>query len=295
MKGGMVFDSTFLKKLEYLSLVSRRVFRGRLLAQRHTKQLGSGVEFAEHRNCYLGDDLRYLDWNVYARLGSELIKRFEEEEDLHVYFFLDCSGSMAFGEPQKFQYACQVTAALAYSALADLDRVSLVAIADGIVDTFPLTRGKQCILMLLRFLERQQPQASQTDLARAISDFLHRRHRRGLALVVSDFFDPRGFEKGIDRLRHHRFEPHLIQIHDPREARPELLGDLELIDMESRSQRNVTVTEGMLRRYREVFQAFLESIQRYCLNYGVGCTRTSTDIPFDQLILRMMRASGNVL
>ncbi len=122
-----LFDSDFLKKLEYLSLVSRRVFRGQLLAQRRTMQLGGGIEFADHREYTPGDDFRYLDWNLYARHDELLLKRFQEEEDLHVYFLLDCSRSMGFGDPPKFDFARQVTAALAYIALADLDRMAVVA------------------------------------------------------------------------------------------------------------------------------------------------------------------------
>src|SRR3982751_5203730 len=148
-----LFDSDFLKKLEYLSIVSRRVFRGSLLAQRRTLQFGSGIEFADHREYTAGDDLRYLDWNLYARLGDLLLKRFQEEEDLHVYFLLDCSRSMAFGDPPKFDFARQVAAALAYIALADLDRVAVTAFADDIQADLPLTRGKGRILSLLKFLE----------------------------------------------------------------------------------------------------------------------------------------------
>jgi uncharacterized protein (DUF58 family) len=106
-----LFDSDFLKKLEYLSLVSRRVFRGQLLAQRRTMQLGGGIEFADHREYTPGDDFRYLDWNVFARHDELLLKRFQEEEDLHVYILLDSSRSMAFGDPVKFDYARQVAAA----------------------------------------------------------------------------------------------------------------------------------------------------------------------------------------
>src|SRR6267154_4314403 len=148
-----LFDSEFLKKLEYRSLVSKRVFRGQILAQRRTMQLGGGIEFADHRDYSAGDDFRYLDWNLYARHDALLLKRFQEEEDLHVYFLLDCSRSMAFGDPPKFDFARQVTAALAYIALADLDRISITAFADDIVADFPLTRGKGRILSLLKFLE----------------------------------------------------------------------------------------------------------------------------------------------
>ncbi len=290
-----LFDSDFLKKLEYLSLVSKRVFRGTLLAQRRTLQLGGGIEFADHRDYSPGDDFRYLDWNLFARMDELLLKRFQEEQDLPVYCLLDCSRSMGFGSPPKFDFARQVTAALAYIALADLDRVAVLAFADDIVADFPLTQGKGRILALLKFLEDLQPQGSDTSLSRVISGFVHRSQRRGLALVVSDLYDPAGFERGLDLLRHHRYEPHIIQVFDRREAEPVgMLGDLELFDIETEQGRKVTVTEKNLRQYQKLFQEFQESVQRYCNRYGLGCTRTSTEIPFDELILKMMRMAGAV-
>src|SRR6059058_1475464 len=168
-----LFDSDFLKKLEYLSLISKRVFRGSLMAQRRTMQLGGGIEFADHRDYTPGDDFRYLDWNLYARHDQLMLKRFQEEEDLHVYFLLDCSRSMAFGSPPKFNLARQVTAALAYIALADLDRVGVVCFADDIVADFPLTRGKARILALLKFLEGLEPRGEDPDLDRVATGFVH--------------------------------------------------------------------------------------------------------------------------
>ncbi|HEY7326257.1 MAG TPA: DUF58 domain-containing protein [Gemmataceae bacterium] len=290
-----LFDSDFLKKLEYLSLVSKRLFRGTLLAQRRTMQLGGGIEFADHREYTPGDDFRYLDWNLYARHDELLLKRFQEEEDLHVYLLLDCSRSMNFGSPSKFDFARQVTAALAYIALADLDRIAVVAFADDIVADFPLTRGKGRILALLHFLENLQPQGADTNLARVVSGFVHRNQRRGLAIVVSDLYDANGFERGMDLLRHRRYEPHIVQIYDRCEANPaNMLGDLELYDIETTQGRKVTVTEKNLRQYRKLFEAFQQSVQRYSNQYGLGCTRTSTEIPFDELILKMMRVAGAV-
>jgi uncharacterized protein (DUF58 family) len=287
-----LFDSDFLKKLEYLSLVSRRVFRGQLLAQRRTMQLGGGIEFADHREYTPGDDFRYLDWNVFARHDELLLKRFQEEEDLHVYLLLDSSRSMAFGNPVKFDYARQVAAALAYIALADLDRVSVVAFAGDIVADFPLTRGKARILSLLKFLERLEPQGSVTDLARMARNFVHRGQRRGLAVVISDLFDPGGFERGLDLLRHNRYEPHVVQIFDRHEAEPQVKGDVELVDVETGLIQKVTITERNLRQYRKIFADYLESVRRYCNTYGIGGTRSATDVPFDELLLRMMRAAG---
>lgn len=290
-----LFDSEFLKKLEYLSLVSKRVFRGQLLAQRRTMQLGGGVEFADHRDYTPGDDFRYLDWNIYARHGDLLLKRFQEEEDLHVYLFLDCSRSMLFGEPAKFDYARKVTAALAYIALADLDRISVIAFADKIVDTFPLTRGKDRILTLLNFLENLAPcEGAETNVERVTRDFIARGNRTGLAIVVSDLFDPAGYKRGIDLLRHRRFEPTLVQIYDEAEARPTFLGDVELVDIETDSRNKVTINERSLRKYREIFDEFLGSVSAYSKTYGLGCAQSPTQVPFDELILRMMRAAGSV-
>ena len=291
-----LFDSDFLKKLEYLSLVSRRVFRGQLLAQRRTMQLGGGIEFADHREYVPGDDFRYLDWNVFARHDELLLKRFQEEEDLHVYILLDCSASMALGDPVKFDYARRVAAALAYIALADLDRVALAAFAGDVVSDFPLTRGKARILSLLKFLEQVPAQGTLTDLQRVAQSFVHRMQglRRGLVVVVSDLFDHNGFQPGLDILRHHRYEPHVVQIFDRTEADPGFKGDLELLDVETGAIEKVTVTERNLRQYRDLFQAYLESVRKYCTTYGISTNRTTTDVPFDELILRMMRSAGAV-
>jgi uncharacterized protein (DUF58 family) len=289
-----LFDSDFLTKLEYLSLISRRVFRGSLLAQKRTMQRGGGVEFSDHREYTPGDDFRYLDWNIYARHGDLLLKRFQEEEDLHVYLFLDCSRSMGVGTPPKFDLARQVTAALAYIALADLDRVSVVGYADQILECFPLTRGKARILSLLKFLEQQTLQGTDTDLARTANGFVHRIQRRGLAVIVSDLFDPLGFERGLDVLRHRGYEPHIVQIFDPQEADPKLLGDIELLDVENNSLRKVTINERNLRAYQRIFADFQQAIRKYCRTYGIGCTQAENRVTFDELVLRMMREAGQV-
>jgi uncharacterized protein (DUF58 family) len=290
----MLFDSDFLKKLEYLSLISRRVFRGSVLAQRRTKQMGGGIEFADHREYAPGDDFRHLDWNVYARHGDLLLKRYQEEEDLHVYFLLDCSRSMSFGSPAKFDLARQVTAALAYIALSDLDRVAVIAYSQDVIADFPLTRGKDRILSLLRFLENLEPQGTDTNLGRVASGFVARPQRRGLAVVISDLFDSHGYERGLDLLRHRTYEPHLVQVYAPAEARPNLLGEIELIDIETNTPRKVTITERALREYRRVFDEFQVGVSNYGRKYGLGCTQTTNEVAFDDLVLRMMRQAGAV-
>ena len=290
----MLFPADFLTRVEYLSIMSRRVFRGSLLASRRTTQLGSGVEFADHREYTPGDDFRYLDWNVYARHGELLLKRFQEEQDLHVYLMLDCSKSMGFGGSAKFDLARQLTAALAYIALADLDRICVVAAAGDVVADFPLTRGKARILPLMRFLERLECDGAETDLRRSADTLVRSARKAGLAVVLSDLFDPAGFSGGLDRLRHRKFDVHVVQLHDRREADPALLGDAELVDIETGEARKVTVTEAAARRYKEVFASHQQAVRDYCRNYGCGCTQSTSDIAYDSLVMQMMRLSARV-
>lgn len=288
----MLFPPDFLTRLEYLSIVSKRVFRGQLLAQRRTMQMGSGIEFSDHREYTVGDDLRYLDWNIYARHGNLLLKRFQEEQDLHVYLLLDCSRSMAFGSPPKFDLARQLVAALAYIALADLDRVAIIGYANGIMAELPMTRGKARILSVMKFLESLQTSGDDTNLEKCVQGLLHRGAQTGLAVVISDLFDEHGFQRGLDQLRYRRFDAHVIQLHDPKEADPALLGDAELVDIESESVRKVTVTERSLKMYRQLFVDHQTAVREYCHTCALGCTQSSSTVRFDDLIMRMMRDSG---
>lgn len=290
----MLFPNDFLTRLEYLSIMSKRVFRGSLLAQRRTMQMGSGIEFSDHREYTFGDDLRYLDWNIYARHGDLLLKRFQEERDLNVYLMLDVSRSMAFGEPVKFDLARRLVAALAYIALADLDRISIVAYADRIVSEFPITRGKARILTLISYLENLETAGAETDLTRSAQELMLRGTRSGLAVVVSDLFDGHGFQGGLDQLRYRRFDAHVIQLHDPHEANPALLGDAELIDVETQEARKVTVTEKNLRTYKRLFNEHQLAVRDYCRNYGLGCTQSPTTVSYDDLIIHMMRVSASM-
>lgn len=290
----MLFPPDFLTRVEYLSIVSKRVFRGRLLAQRRTMQMGAGIEFSDHREYATGDDFRYLDWNVYARHGDLLLKRFQEEQDLHVYLMLDCSRSMAFGGSAKFDLARRLVAALAYIALADLDRIAVFAFAENIVAEFPLTRGKARILPLMRFLENLPGSGQDTNLARSVQDMLARSRRNGLAVIVSDLYDEHGFQNGLDLLRFRHFDAHVIQVHDPREADPALLGDVELVDVENDGVRKVTVSEKNMRTYKALFSDHQRAVREFCRRHSFGCVQQPSTAGFDDAILHMMRATGKV-
>ncbi|MFO0177469.1 MAG: DUF58 domain-containing protein, partial [Planctomyces sp.] len=239
-----------------------------------------------------GEDLRYLDWNVYARHGDLLIRRFQEEQDLHLWLLLDCSNSMNLADGRKFDLARQLAAALAWIALADLDRISVLACAAGVVEQFPLTRGRERILPLMQFLQGLTASTPQTSLLESVRQFLHRRPRPGIAVILSDLFDPAGFEAGLDQLRFSGFDLHVIQLHHPLDADPAVLGDAELVDVETGTTLQTTITEHMLSEYRRLFRQHQDAVRNYCARYNLGCTQSGCQVQFDSLVMAMMKQSA---
>jgi uncharacterized protein (DUF58 family) len=286
-----LFDDEFQRKLEILVMVAKRVFSGAMRAERRSKKTGSGVEFADHRDYAAGDDFRYLDWHAYQRFDRLLIRLYEEEEDLSIYFILDTSSSMGFGEGEKLRQAKRLCAALAYVGLANLDRITIVTATDEISGRMPTTRGKARIFRIFRFLKAIKPDG-QTDLGDAMKTFVAQHKRRGLAVILSDLYDPAGFENGINTLRYNRFEPFVLHIVDPHEARPDLKGDVRVYDCETGDEREVTVTAKILERYGQAYQEYLDEVQRFCTSKQVAYFRADVNTPFDELILRVFRRGG---
>ncbi len=286
-----LFDDDFQRKLDYLALVSRKVFTGRMRAERKTKKSGSGIEFADHREYQPGDDFRYLDWNVYQRFGRLLVRLFEEEEDLSIYFIVDASDSMKFGDGAKLKQAKRIAAALAYVGLANLDRVCIVSTTDKVLDRMQETRGKARIFKVFRFLRELQPEG-QTDLRAALKTFVAQHKKRGLVVLISDLYDPQGFEEGINVLRYNKYDPFVIHVTDTREKKPDLFGDVLLYDCETGDEREVTVTRGILDRFAEIHDEYVHEIERFCASRQVPYTQADVSQPFDELILRVFRRGG---
>lgn len=286
-----LFDERFLRTVEHLHMVSRKVFAGNLRAERRTRKVGSGIEFADHRTYARGDDFRYIDWNLYGRLDRLLLRLFEEEEDLHIYLLIDCSDSMAIGTPPKLHYAMKVGAALSYVGLANLDRVAIVPFASRLLGRLPPSRGKNRIFRVFEFL-RGCEIGGQTDVAAAMTQFVTQHKRRGLAVLISDFYDPRGFEEGINTLRYNKFEPFVLQVYDQREAAPNLAGDLALVDCETGELREVTVSKSLLEAYTREHERYCKELESFCTARAVPFFRTHTGVPFDELVLRIFRAGG---
>lgn len=285
------FDEAFLKKIEYLYIVSRKIAAGKHQAKRKTRLVGSGIDFADHRQYTPGDDVRNLDWRVYRRTEKLFLKLYEEEEDLHIYFLVDTSRSMHIGAPNKWNMARQLAAALGYIGLCNLDRVSIVPFSSAVDDRMAPTRGKAQIFKVFDFLDRCEA-GDQTTLKDAFKTFVSENKRPGLAVIISDFYDPEGFDEGLDVLRYHRFEPMVIQLFDQREFEISVQGDVELVDCETGEVRQMTVTPAMMKEYKRVFREFCDELQTYCTRRQILYFRAAIQQPFEELVLKIFRAGG---
>jgi uncharacterized protein (DUF58 family) len=289
-----LLEPEFLKKLDQLNLLSRKVFKGRMKGERRSKKKGSSVEFADYRNYIIGDDLRYLDWNAYARLEKLFLKLFMEEEDLDVHFIIDCSKSMSFGKPDKLGYSSKIAAALGYIALSNYDRIMISAVTDRIKDYQPSLRGKSQVFSMFNFLKGLKSEGG-TNLTAACREFIIRHKRPGVVIILSDFLDPGGYEPALKHFVARQFDCFIMHILDKQELDPQTVGDLRLIDSETETMKEVSITEGLLKRYKATAAAFCAEIENYSLKHGMHYLRTTTDTPFEDLILRYLKKAGFVV
>jgi len=283
-----LFDEEFLKKLEYLYLLSKKIFHGKTQAMTRSKKIGWGMEFADNRDYHPGDDLRYLDWNLYARMDHLVTKLFHEEENLNVHFLLDASRSMNFGHPSKFDYGRKVVAALSYVALSNLDTVNIAPFGDELLPDLAQLRGKGQILKIFDFLENLAP-APQTDMARVITSFVNKTRNKGLLVLVSDFWDEAGYERGLKTAFSAGFDLSTICLHHKHEAEPKWRGSVIMTDSESGRRQQVTISGRTLKRYAQEYAAYMERLRTVCHSLRTPYVYAQTSLPFEDLILNVFR------
>jgi len=286
-----LLDPEFMNRLERLDIVSRKIFAGRMKGERRSKRKGQSVEFADYRNYVVGDDLRFLDWNIYGRLEKLFIKLFFEEEDLHVSILLDYSKSMDFGNPAKAIYAKRVAAALAYIGLVNYNRVTLCGYSDRFGPEQAGVRGRHLISKVLNCLVNLEP-AGAGNMTAACRHFAIRHPQRGIVVVLSDFMDKGGYEEGLRYLLGRHYDLYAIQLLSPQEIKPDLAGDLRLRDVEDDDIAEVTISRALLNRYKQNLNAYCGQLQEYCTRRGITYLFTSTEVPFDQLVLTYLRKRG---
>lgn len=294
-----LFDEKILHKLDQLTLVASRVRAGVMKGERRSNKQGTSIEFADYRNYVRGDDLRRVDWNVFARLERPFIKLFEEEEDLSVHLLIDASASMDWpreGEGSaahhKFRFAQRVMAGLAYIALGGGDQLSVTALyGPGLNVTWGPHRGRGRALSLLEFVGALRS-AGRLDLNAALRDYAMRNPRPGLCMIVSDLLTHTGYEDGLASLQSIGHEIGLIHILSPEEINPPLAGDLQLVDVETGSSQDVTVDGAMRDLYSARLLAWRDDIMKYCRKRGIHYASIETAMPWEELILFELRRLG---
>ena len=329
-----LLDEDFLRKLERLTLISRKVRAGSVKGERRSTKRGTSVQFADYRNYYHGDDLRQVDWNIYARLEKVFLKLFEEEEELTVHIIVDASPSMNWnpqgedmysGAPpadypfNKLTYARRTAAAIGYVALAAMDMVTVGALdADqaalstanaGIIGgRLPLLRGKNQALRLLRFVNAIAPARAgaiieddgnistrgSLDLNMALSRYAQQARTPGLLVLISDLLDPAGAFDGLRALQGAGHEVVVIHTLSPDEVKPEVRGDFRLVDSESGVAQEISVDSTALARYHKEFERWTGEVQAFCLRRGISYVLVETSQPFEDLVLHYLRQRGIV-
>jgi uncharacterized protein (DUF58 family) len=284
------FSSAFLLQLERLGFISRRTHVGRVKGERKSPRRGSSVEFADYRPYEVGDDLRYVDWNAFGRLDRLYLKIFMDEEDLCVHLLLDASASMDYGHPHKFGYAVRLAAGLAFVGLVNLERVGVAVFRDRVSEGWLPTRGRNQFLPVEDFLAGLRPGGT-TSFNESLRQYALRAKESGVAVLISDFLDPGGFESGLRALMERRFDIHVVHLLSPDELRPTLGGDLELVDAESGEIRAVSVDSETLRAYEAQLGAFLGSVEAFCKANEVNYHRVATDVALEDLFLRRLKGS----
>ena len=282
-----------LAQLERLELVTRKIFRGRMKGERRSRRKGQSVEFADFRNYVPGDDLRFIDWNLFARLDRLFLKIFLEEEDLHFYCLVDASKSMSFGEPSKLQFAKQLAAALGFIGLCRADRVKLEALGSSRSQPGPVLRGRASLWRMLEYLDKLEADRNMT-LVDGIKDFALCNSGKGIVVLLTDLMDKQGYEAALRFLLAREMDVYVIHILAPEEIDPAVQGDLKLVDCEDGDIAEITVSRPLLERYQRTLAAFIESAREFCTRRGMNYLMCSTSTPVDQIVSGYLRRKGLV-
>ncbi len=296
-----------LRRLEQFQLLAARRAKSSAKGERRSKARGQSVEFADYRNYVPGDDFRYLDWNLYGRLDRLFLKLYEEERELPVRIFLDASESMTFGTPPKFDFARQVAAAVGYVALCGFDRVSITVFPEVDKNSknfepetlnselaarggLRAVRGRKSSLQFFQNISALTARGS-VDFNDALRRGALSARSAGVAVVLSDFLDPNGYEAGLTALVGRGFHVNCIQILSPEELNPMTYGDLRLVDSETGGLQEVSFGKYRLKAYQQTVQNFCQRLREYCSGRGMNFFSVSSEMPLEELLLKQLRQS----
>ncbi len=270
-------------KLTNMELVARLVVEGFITGLHKSPYHGFSVEFAEHRQYMPGDDVKRLDWKIFAKTDRYYIKQFEEETNLKAYIILDTSRSMAFGSEgrtSKFEYASYITAALAQLMIQQRDAVGLTLYDENIRTHMPPHATKAYLREILKQLETAEP-GNKTGTANSLHEIAERIKRRGLVIILSDLFDkPDEVMKALRHFRHKKNEVIVMQVLDPLERSFAFGRDAVFKDLETREEL-MTQPYHIQKAYQQSMTDFLETYKRGCRENSIDYVLLDTATPFD--------------
>jgi uncharacterized protein (DUF58 family) len=283
-----LLDAKFMARLDSLDVLSRKVLQGKLQGERRSKRRGQSVEFADHRPYVAGDDLRFVDWNIYGRLEQLFLKLFLEEQDLTVHVLVDTSGSMETGEPSKVLFAKRLAAALGYVSLVNNNRLTLSLFADGLRTQLANLRGRRYLPQIAEMLLTTDAEGA-GDFEKACRDIAAARIGSGIVIVISDFLFRHGYDSALRRLIGAQYDLYAIQVLSPQEISPDLAGDLKLLDIEDGDAAEVTVSAALIKYYKKNLAAYCGELNDFCTRRGAVYVRANSADSVESLVLNYLR------
>lgn len=289
-----LLDSQLMAKLDQVDVMSRKIFAGKLQGERRSKRRGISVEFADYRQYSHGDDLRFVDWNVYARLDKLFLKMFLEEEDLSLILAIDASASMDYGKPNKFAFIQRLAMALGYVGLVNHNRVTLFAFNEAGVKPLSNLRGRRRTREMGQWLIDTEPGGG-SGFDAAMRSIALNRQGKGVMVVLSDFLYKEGYEKGLRYLAGGGYDTFCMQVLSPEEVDPGkagLAGDLRLTDIEDEDTAEVTISAALLKRYKDNLNAYCGKLREFCVRRGMMHLTIDTSIDLTVLLMDYLRKRG---
>ncbi len=283
-----LLEPEFMARLDSLDVMSRKILQGKLHGERRTKRRGQSVEFADHRPYVAGDDLRFVDWNIYGRLEQLFLKLFLEEQDLTVHIVADLSSSMNFGEPTKALFIKKLTAALGYVSLVNNNRLTISFFADGIEGQLSNMRGRHYLHQMADYLLSAESDGL-SHFEKSCKQLAAGRIGSGITIVLSDFLFKEGYDSGLRRLIGQNYDLYVIQVLSPNELTPEITGELKLIDVEDADIAEITVSGALLKYYKKTLNAYCNELKEFCTRRGAAYVLTKSSDSIETLVLNYLR------
>ena len=283
-----LLDAEFMSRLDSLDVLSRKILQGKLQGERRSKRRGQSVEFADHRPYVAGDDLRFVDWNIYGRLEQLFLKLFLEEQDLTVHIVVDASGSMGMGEPSKERFIKKLTAALGYVSLVNNNRLAISFFGDGLTNQLAHMRGRNYLHKMAEFLLTSECDGV-SNFDGACRQLASGRIGSGVMIALSDFLFKEGYDSGLRRLIGRQYDLYVIQVLSAQELSPKLTGDLKLVDIEDADAAEITVSTALAKYYKRNLTAYCNELKDFCTRRGIVYVLANSADSVESLVLNYLR------